>query len=527
MSAKKVPESTAVTPPSLGQLSIEHRAEVENGSGVSPEMVEGRYFTVTTAEARTLGFSKEQAGAGWAVRLSSPTGEVSYQLKRDSPRQVEEDGKVKAVKYETPSGHACIVDIHPANAARLLDISEALWILEGAKKGDCVASRGRLALVCAGVWNWGKKREEGGVKYGRPELLPDWDAIPLEGRRFFIAFDADFREKRGVALAMMRLAERLTEQGAHVYVISLPNGETNLGKGLDDYVVAGGDLEELEAAAKPYQACDFTPYVATQDRRVWNIVATVEERTGLDVWKGKAAKTDHSLLRALLELAMERGKFEEGPHVSVVVPTRELQQRAGIGSRATLTKSDGRLQERGYIGKEPGAPCRGRANIYRINPTKLNHYIGGEIEGSPRVPMTGSVLESYVPHLRYGTVAPPSREELLPERGPNSPMSTLGKNTELALHRLHSWGGTATVSDLARACGIGDPSILRKRDLETLAGEGIVELDKKGTRRARVRLASGWRKRLDTYLEKNGELSAARQQTVRHREAREAFYYSP
>jgi len=126
LSAKKVPESTAVTPTSLSQLSIEHRAEVEKGSGVPTEMVEGRYFTVTAAENRTLGFSKEQAGAGWAVRLSSATGEVSYQLKRDSPRQVEEDGKVKAVKYETPSGHACIVDVHPANAARLLDISEAL-----------------------------------------------------------------------------------------------------------------------------------------------------------------------------------------------------------------------------------------------------------------------------------------------------------------------------------------------------------------------------------------------------------------
>jgi hypothetical protein len=489
-------------------------------------MVEGRYFTVTTAEARTLGFSKEQSGAGWAVRLSSPTGEVSYQLKRDSPRLVKEAGKHKAVKYETPSGRACIVDVHPANAARLLDISEDLWIVEGAKKGDCIASRGRLALVLAGVWTWGRKREEGGAKYGRPELLPDWDAIPLEGRRVFIAFDADFREKRGVALAKMRLAERLTEQGAHVHIISLPTGETNLGKGLDDYVVAGGDLEELEAAAKPYQACDFTLYVATQDRRVWDIVATVEERMGLDIWKGKAAKTDHSLLRALLELAVERGKFE-GPHVSVLVSTRELQQRAGIGSRATLTEADGRLQERGYIGKEPGDPSRGRANIYRINPTKLNYHIGGEIEGSPRVPMSGSVLESYVPHLRYGAVAPPSREELPSERGPNSPMSALGKNTELALHRLHSWGGTATVSDLARACGVGDPSTLRKRVLEKLAEMGIVELDKRGTRRAKVRLAPDWRERLDTCLEKNGELSAARRQAVRHREAREAFYYPP
>ena len=325
MSSKKVPESTTAMPASLRQLSPEHQAEVEKGSGVSPELMEGRYFTVATAEARTLGFSKEQAGAGWTVRLTSPVGEVSYQLKRDSPRLVEEDGKLKAIKYETPSGRACIVDVHPANGARLLDVSEALWIVEGAKKGDCVASRGRLALVLAGVWNWGKKREEGGVKYGRPELLPDWNAIPLEGRRVLIAFDADFREKRGVALAMMRLAERLTEQSAHVYIISLPSGETNFGKGLDDYVVAGGDLEELEAAAKPYQACDFTPYVATQDRRVWDIVATVEERMGLDTWKGKAAKTDHSLLRALLELAMERGKFVGGPHVSVLVSSRELQ----------------------------------------------------------------------------------------------------------------------------------------------------------------------------------------------------------
>ena len=79
MSAKKVPESTMVTPTSLRQLSIEHRAEVERGSGVSPDMVEGRYFTVTAAEAHTLGFSKEQAGAGWTVR---PTGRVSWTSRR-------------------------------------------------------------------------------------------------------------------------------------------------------------------------------------------------------------------------------------------------------------------------------------------------------------------------------------------------------------------------------------------------------------------------------------------------------------
>ena len=68
---------------------------------------------------------------------------------------------------------------------------------------------------------------------------------------------------------------------------------------------------------------------------------------------------------------------------------------------------------------------------------------------------------------------------------------------------------------------------MSKRVLVKLAEAGIVELDKKGTHRARVRLAPDWRERLDTCLELDGELSAARQQAVRHREAREAFYSSP
>jgi Domain of unknown function (DUF3854) len=209
--------------------SEEHRREIVEGSGVHPSRVEGRYFTVTAEEARSLGFSKQQARAGWVVELVSPTGDVFHQLKPDHPRVDKKANQIKPIKYETPAGHSPHIGVHRSDLRRLQDVSVDLWVVEGAKKADCAASRGRLTITLTGVWNWGKKRKRGGAKCGRPELLPDWDFIPLEGRKVYIAFDADYREKRSVALAKMRLAERLTERGAHVYIIDLPGPDERPG----------------------------------------------------------------------------------------------------------------------------------------------------------------------------------------------------------------------------------------------------------------------------------------------------------
>jgi hypothetical protein len=388
-------------------------------------------------------------------------------------------------------------------------------VVEGAKKGDCVRGRGWLSLVLSGVWNWGKKRKRGGVKYGRPELLFDWDAVPLEGRRVYIAFDADYREKRNVAKAMMRLAERLTERGADVYIISLPGPE----KGLDDYAVAGGDLDNLKRTARPYQACDFTPYVATEDRRVLEVVELVRRQMDREAWEGKAGKTDHSHLRAHLEIALERGRWTE-IGVEFIAPTREVQQRAGIGSRATLGKSDARLEERGYICKTSGDRAKGKANRYLLKPPKLNHVIG---EGGGEVTTcstTGSVPSDFVPHLRWPAPPPPEEE---PNKGSKTPMLALGKAAELALYLLASWGGRATVRDLATAAGSSDPSKFRERVLEDLAEFGVVGLSEKGKHTADVSLSPDWRSRLDERRRHGGELSAARRQAVKHRESREAY----
>src|SRR5215207_2798084 len=334
MAPDNVPRPNAIAPPSK-PLSEEHRQEIVEGSGVHPSRVEGRYFSVTDEEARALGFSKQQAGAGWVAELISPTGEVFHQLKPNQPRVDKKASQIKPIKYETAAGRSPHIGVHRCDLKSLQDVSVNLWVAEGAKKADCAGSRGRLTITLTGVWNWGKKCKRAGGKYGRPELLPDWDFIPLEGRKVHIVFDADYREKRNVALAMLRLAERFTERGAHVYIISLPEPE----KGLDDFVVAGGHLDELERTARPYQACDFTPYVATEDRRVQEVVELVRQRMNLDpsFRKGKAGKTDHSHMLAKLEIALERGRMN-GEAVEFIAPTREMQGRAGIGSRATLSK---------------------------------------------------------------------------------------------------------------------------------------------------------------------------------------------
>ena len=130
------------------RLTDKHRREIVEGSGVAPELTDGRYFSVTTQEAIELGFAEYQAGDGWVCELVSPWGEVGYLLKRDEPR-LNEDGK--PIKYEARAGYGGMIDIGPrydrvmfagryGKPGRDKIGLEPLWVVEGPKKGDCIAS---------------------------------------------------------------------------------------------------------------------------------------------------------------------------------------------------------------------------------------------------------------------------------------------------------------------------------------------------------------------------------------------------
>ena len=99
----------------------------------------------------------------------------------------------------------------------LADPNTPLWITEGSKKADALASRGACSISLTGVWGFKGKNELGGVV-----LLADWDHIALKGRAVYLTFDSDVVTKVPVRQALERLAEHILRRGAHALIINLP-----------------------------------------------------------------------------------------------------------------------------------------------------------------------------------------------------------------------------------------------------------------------------------------------------------------
>ena len=518
---------------------------------MSPKLASERFFSVTAEDALELGFAPCQARSGWVSRLLSPSGEISYYLKGDVPR-INEDGK--PIKYEGRMGYEHVLDLGSLrNYARVVGTPEDVWVTEGAKKGACLETLGKVVITLPGTWTWGKKREHGGEKYGRPELLPDWGLIPIEGRRINIAFDSDFRQKPSVALAMLRLAERLTERGAKVYIACPPGPE----KGVDDYVVAGRGVAELEKNATPFDPVHLLPYVANaRDGRVHAIVDSLLARMTRDEWGGRGDHTPHSLLRAMLELALERGRYDkEGEFVTLIASQSELLVRAGIGSKSTLSRADRVLADRGYYEKESGDHNTGKANRYRLKLSVGVLEMERESLKDPESSTTSTGTAKFAPHFRWpAPVVLDSRdgpESQLPPLDPNPkdppPLpdlpsvyteakssvsaeprepgleASVGKVAERALWTLLRWGGRATIGDLAKATGVNHTTKMRKH-LAPLEAAGVVGMDAKGKHGAEVWVEEDWERRAMERKERDGEYARTRRQAVKLREAKEAYH---
>ncbi|MEK7848987.1 MAG: DUF3854 domain-containing protein [Chloroflexota bacterium] len=230
--------------PDLLQAHLEHLL----GSAIDPEVIRERgYLSVLGKKAlQDKGFSPAQQRApGIFIPLWGVEGEVvGHQLRPDQPR--EREGR--AVKYETPRGAANRLDVPPRCLQGLGNPSVPLWLTEGAKKADALASRGACALNIGGVWSWRGKNQWGGLT-----ILSDWDRIALNGRTAYLCFDSDVVDKPPVRQALRRLSEHLERKGARVHVVRLP--QEGKGKtGIDDYLAAGHSLEEAIGLAETLSA---------------------------------------------------------------------------------------------------------------------------------------------------------------------------------------------------------------------------------------------------------------------------------
>jgi hypothetical protein len=199
----------------------------------------------------TLGFSPTQRRVpGLLLPLWTTDGHNSlYVYRPDNPRVLEEKRKGKrpdgtypnkVIKYEVPKGMGTRVDCPPACRPMLANPRIPLWITEGQKKADALASHGLCAIALLGVWNWKGKNEFGGIT-----VLADLDYIAWDGRQVRIVFDSDVMNRRQVRQALGRLAEVLQRRMAQVGAVYLPGGSK--GKlGVDDWLAEGHTPEELE-----------------------------------------------------------------------------------------------------------------------------------------------------------------------------------------------------------------------------------------------------------------------------------------
>lgn len=178
-----------------------------------------------------------------------------YQLRPDQPRTVVKlNGVVRSRKYENAKGSSNRLDVHPVCLAPLRDPATPLWICESSKKLDAGLSAESDAFRCGvsirGADSWLGKNEHGGTA-----ALPCFDAIPwkgpADGCKVYICLGNDLKPRTlaNVRRSRARLAAYLRGRGAEVWTIDIPPGADGSKGVLDDFLAAGGTIEELIALA--------------------------------------------------------------------------------------------------------------------------------------------------------------------------------------------------------------------------------------------------------------------------------------
>jgi len=230
------------------QLMESHYCHLHNGSGISLDMLRERGYRslLGKAELEKLGFTPAQRRApGILIPLWSVDGrEAGCQFKPDNPRV---DRRGRPVKYESPAGSSNRLDCPPGCREAIANPQLPLWITEGSKKADALASHGACAVSLTGVWGF-----KGKNRFGAVTLLADWDYIALKGRQVYLAFDSDIVTKEPVRKVLERIGEHLRRKGAKVCIIHLPQLEGQEKTGIDDYLLSHS-LQDAERLAGEFR----------------------------------------------------------------------------------------------------------------------------------------------------------------------------------------------------------------------------------------------------------------------------------
>jgi len=252
MPRKKNGSDQTTESPDQPLLDGQHYRMLSVESGISDHVIQERgYRTIRLMpELRELGFSAEQSRVpGLLLPVHCTDGSNGlYVYRPDEPRVIYDKSKprdqatgqykYKVVKYEMPRGAGVRLDCPISCRSKLADPRVRLFITEGQKKGDALASREACAVALLGVWNWKGRNSLNGITF-----LADWQFVTLPGREVVLVFDSDVMTKPQVKQALDLLVEILQRKGAHCSVVHLPmNGGDKVG--VDDFLL-DHSLEDL------------------------------------------------------------------------------------------------------------------------------------------------------------------------------------------------------------------------------------------------------------------------------------------
>lgn len=365
-------------------LSPAHQAQI-SASAVSDAMRDARgYRSVTDADSwfalggAPIAGLRSYAGLAFPVfRLGHPRP-YAWIVRPDHPRVI----RGRTLKYEWLRGVAPCFDVLPRYRDALGDPRIPLWITEGAKKADALATAFGDAIVplnLNGVWGFRGTNAAGGK-----QALPDFDEVAWNGRTVVLAFDSDVARKRTVAAALRRLAALLLARGvAEVRMLLLPQiGDAKVG--VDDYLAAGHTTADLDAHLVPLR----NGLLVTQDKLLphpvtgrdlllphgWTMLAGNLATVG----KGGEPNMIYSGLLFASAIGVDLGS-------GAAVVTVEWQR--GADHRTTLTAPKADLATRQgvltWLGSRPDAPVHeGNA---RDVAAYLVEFIQANLDALPRI----------------------------------------------------------------------------------------------------------------------------------------------
>jgi len=212
---------------------------VARGIDPAAALAEGWRSVVEPKELARLGFGRSQRLVpSLAVPVRGVDGEIRFWRHRpDVPRIDARRGR--AVKFEQPCGVKLAVYCPLTSRAKLRDVATPLFVLEKESAAVCLGSRGLCVLALLGCWSW---RDASGT-------LADFESVALRGRLLYVGLDGDGWTNPDVGEALRRFSGWLKSRGADVRILRVPHDGEGRPRGIEDFVGAGGKIEELLGSA--------------------------------------------------------------------------------------------------------------------------------------------------------------------------------------------------------------------------------------------------------------------------------------